>query len=256
MGVGRNVIACRFSSYGEFNARAFEHIAAAGLKHVEIMVPPPDQLETVAAQLAEHGLTASSIHGDCDPKRADIAEQIKEQLPAFEKLGCKLMFVSVNKGEQDAETVYQRLRLAGDAARVGGVTIVMETHPDLITNADVALETMRGVNHPNVRINFDTANLYYYNHEIDCVEQVRKVVDYVAAVHLKDTDGGYHHWHFPALGQGIVDFAGVFSVLDEAGYDGPCTLEVEGIEGEEQTEELVCQRVLDSLTHLRKLNRL
>jgi sugar phosphate isomerase/epimerase len=252
----RCIIACRYSSYEPFAARAFEHIAAAGLRHVEIMVPAADELDATAAALQRHGLTASSMHGQCDVNRADIAEQVSAQMPAFAALSCKLMFVSAQRGELPPETVYTRLRNAGEVGREHGVTIALETHPDLMTNADVAVQTMRAVNHPYVCMNFDTANLYYYNRAIDCVEQLCEVVQYVAAVHLKDTDGGYHHWHFPALGEGIVDFAGVFELLDEAGFAGPCTLELEGLEGEEKTEQLVCDRVAASVKHLRKLNRI
>ncbi len=256
MSPARSLIACRFSSYGPFEARAFEHIAAVGLRHVEIMVPAADELEATMAALQRHGLTASSMHGQCDVGRADLAEQVSAQMPAFAALNCKTMFASAQRGELPADTVYTRLRAAGAAVAEHGVTIVLETHPDLMTNAEVALRTIRAVDHPQVRMNFDTANLYFYNRGIDCVQQLREVVPYVAAVHLKDTDGGYQHWHFPALGEGIVDFAGVFEVLDQAGFTGPCTLELEGIEGEEKTELLVCDRVAASVEHLRKLNRI
>jgi sugar phosphate isomerase/epimerase len=252
----RSVIACRSSSYEPFEARAFEHMAAVGLRHVEILVPPADELEATAAALQRHGLTASSLHGECDVSQAGIAEQVNAQMPAFAALGCRIMFASVQRGSAQAETVYARLRAAGDVCREHGVTLALETHPDLMTNAEVALQTMRAVDHPQVRMNFDTANLYYYNRGIDCVDQLRRVCGYVAAVHLKDTDGGYEHWHFPALGEGIVDFAGIFKVLDEVGFAGPCTLEIEGLEGEEKTEQLVCERVAASVNHLRKLDRI
>ena len=256
MSAQRGVIACRYSSYGPFAARAYEHVAALGLRHMEIVVPAADEIDGTAAALRAHGLAASSMHGECDLSRPDVAERVAALMPAFAALDCRLMFASVRRGELPAETAYVRLREAGEAAGAHGVTIALETHPDLMTNAEVALQTMRGVDHPHVRMNFDTANLYFYNRGVDCIEQLRRVVRYVAAVHLKDTDGGYRHWHFPALGEGIVDFAGLFEVLDQAGFDGPCTLEIEGLEGEEKTEQIVCDRVAASVNHLRKLNRI
>lgn len=255
MGRAKNIIACREGSYGKFAGRAYKHLASLGVRHVEIAVPGADRIEATLAELNRFGLSASTLHGECDPQREDIAELVSSQMPAFEALGCRLMFASAQRGDLAPDTAYSRLRQAGDAAAAHGVTIVLETHPDLITNANVALETMRGVNHPNVRINFDTANLYFYNHDIDCVEQLRRVVEYVGAVHLKETDGGYRNWHFPALGEGVVDFAGVFDVLDEAGFEGPCTLEIEGIEGEERTESLVLERIAASVAYLSRLGR-
>jgi sugar phosphate isomerase/epimerase len=53
----------------------------------------------------------------------------------------------------------------------------------------------------------------------------------------------------------VVDFAATFEVLDEAGFDGPCTLEIEGVAGETATQELVCERMAESVEHLRGLGR-
>jgi L-ribulose-5-phosphate 3-epimerase len=252
----RSTIACRISSYGPFTARAYKHLAALGVRHVEIPVPHNDAIAATAAELRKHGLSASSLHGECDLSQPDLAGRVAAQMPAFAALGCPIMFTSAQRGALPAEIADARLREAGEAADQHGVTLVLETHPDLATNAEVALQTMRSVAHPRVRLNFDTANVYFYNREVDCVEQLRKVVPYVAAVHLKDTDGGYRHWHFPALGEGIVDFPRVFQVLDEAGFHGPCTLEIEGLEGEEKTEQLVLDRVAASIDYLRELDRI
>ena len=166
------------------------------------------------------------------------------------------MFTSVRRDEIPLETACERLRAAGAVAAEHGVTLSLETHPDLVTNAEVALATMQAVDHAHVRVNFDTANVYFYNRGVDAVEQLRALGPHVASVHLKDTDGGYRNWHFPALGAGIVDFASVFQVLDAAGFSGPCTLEIEGIEGEDRTEQLVRDRIAASVEHLRVLGRL
>jgi len=75
----------------------------------------------------------------------------------------------------------------------------------------------------------------------------------VRSVHLKDTNGGYRTWYFPALGDGVVDFAGVFHLLNDRGFYGPFTFELEGIQGESLTEAETRARVARSLDHLRSL---
>ncbi|MEW6251508.1 MAG: sugar phosphate isomerase/epimerase [Planctomycetota bacterium] len=252
----RSFISCRVGSYGRFEAIALDHIASLGLKHVEIMVPPPDQIAAVKDDLARRGLHAASMHGECDVSRPDCAARVAAQMPAFKALGTRYMFVSCKAGDLPLETAYARLRESGEAAAAHGVTIVMETHPDLITNAQVALRTMRGVNHPNVRINFDTANIYYYNQNIEGVEELREVLDYVGSLHLKETNRGYRTWFFPALGRGSVDFRGTFEVLDRAGFAGPLTMEIEGCEGDPVSERLTCDRIAESVGYLRALGRL
>ncbi len=254
--MARNIVACRVGSYGQFSSIAFEHLAGLGIRFVELMVPAPSELDRMLAELQRFGLSASSLHGECDVRRPDTSQQVRLQIPAFRALGTKIFFASVRADETPLATVYERLREAGAVAEEHGITLVLETHPDLVTNADVALATMRGVNHPHVRINFDTANIYFYNQDVDGVDELRRVAAYVGAVHLKDTDGGYRHWCFPALGRGVVRFAEVFSVLDGVGFAGPYTLEIEGVEGEPPSERRVCDRVAESVGYLRGLGRL
>lgn len=254
--MSRSPIACRPHSYGPHARIAFEHLAGLGIRHVEIEVPPADRIDATRRELQRHGLRATSLQALCDVGRPDVADRIQLQMPAFDALGVGILFASVKAGDTPLDTVHGRLREAGEVARAHGVIIALETHPDLVTNGEVAARTMAGVGHSNVRVNFDTANVYFYNRDVDVVEELRRVVEHVAAVHLKDTDGGYRHWHFPALGRGVVPFGEVFRVLDDAGFSGPCTLELEGVEGEEKTERLVCDRVAESVGYLRALGRL
>jgi L-ribulose-5-phosphate 3-epimerase len=254
--MGKCVIACRVESYAPFVPLAYEHLAGLGIQHVEIPVPATAALNGTRAELQRHGLTASSLHGECDVRRADVADQLAVQMPAFAALGARIMFVSVKAENTPLGMVYSRLREAGAVAEKAGVTIVLETHPDLVTNAEVALTTMRGIDHPNVRINYDTANVYYYNHAVDTAAELRRITPYVAAVHLKDTDGGYKRWNFPALGRGVVPFAEVFAILDAAQFSGPYTLEIEGLGEETRTQRMVCDRVAESVGYLRGLGRL
>lgn len=254
--MSRSAIACRTANYGAFQSIAYRHLASLGIQHVEIPVPQPGRIEQAQTALSDFGLFASSLQGACDLSRADVTRQIEQQMPAFGALHTRIMFVSVKAGDLPLDIAYGRLREAAEAAAAHGVTIVIETHPDLATNADVALRTLEAVDHPHLRLNFDTANVYFYNRGVDGVQELRKVVAYVAAVHLKDTDGGYRHWHFPALGRGIVDFRATFEALDRAGFSGPCALEIEGSQGETPSEQLICDRVAHSVGYLRGLGRL
>ncbi|RMF78963.1 MAG: sugar phosphate isomerase/epimerase, partial [Planctomycetota bacterium] len=212
-------------------------------------------LDARRRELERFGLQCGTLHGECDVRRADVARRVAEQMPAFDALHCAIMFTSARADDTPFETVVERLRAAGDAAAEHGVTIALETHPDLATNGAVARRTMEAVAHPNVRINFDTANIHFYNRDTDTVRELEAVIDFIAAVHLKDTNGGYRAWHFPALGEGVVDFPAVFARLDAAGYTGPYTLEIEGIEGETRTEQLVHGRIVKSVEYLRRLGR-
>lgn len=247
-----NIIACNLGSYRQYRDTAYEHLARIGLTNVEIPCPQPGDVAAVRETLNAHGLTATTLIVRCQMDTEDTVADFARSLDTVAEMGVGTVFTSVKAGEVDRQVVYGRLRDIGDAAAKKGVVIAMETHPDLITNGDVALETMQNVNHPNIRVNFDTANVHFYNQNVNSVEELKKIADYVAAVHLKDTDGGYQSWHFPALGEGIVDFPAAFQVLAEKGFCGPYTMELEGIRGEELTREGAEGRVEKSMAYLRE----
>lgn len=248
-----NTIAVRPASYGKFEDNAFPLLQQAGIKNVEIAAPNPDQIEAVQARLNEYGLQATTLTGRTKLDSEDAAKMLEPAFKSAQAMGVTILFISVKAGDMPKEKAYERLREIGDLAARYGVTVAVETHPDLAQNGTVALQTMLGVNHPNVRINFDPANIHYYNEGIDTVEELKRILPYVASVHLKDTNGGYKTWNFPALGEGVVNFKEIFRIMNERGFNGPFTMEIEGIEGEEFTEELAQQRIVDSLEHLRQI---
>lgn len=249
----KNVIACNLGSYRQFGANAYSHLAEIGLTNVEIGVPSSDSIGTVQAGLKEFGLTATSLLGSCNVQSDTVVEDFQPTLNTAGEMGVKIIFVSISAGETDHGVVYDRLRSIGENAAPLDVKVCIETHPDMAHNGDIALETMKGVDHPNICINFDTGNVYYYNHDVTAVGEVNKILDHVGAVHLKDTNGGYRTWNFPTLGEGVVDYKAVFQAVNEVGFYGPFTMELEGIEGENLDEAGVKARVADSLQHLKDI---
>ena len=247
-------IACNLASYGPHREGAFEHLASIGLTNVEIPCPELGDVEEVRQKLADHGLTATSMILPCQMDADDVVLRFSHALETVSAMEVGIVFTSVKSGELDLDYVYGRLQNIGDAAAEHGVIVVLETHPDLVTNSQVAIETMAGVAHPNVRVNFDTANLYYYNEGIDAVEELARIAPYVGAVHLKDTNGGYRTWHFPALGRGVVDFGALFELLDAVEFSGPMALELEGVEGEALSEQDARSWVEESLEFLERLD--
>lgn len=246
-----NVIACRPQSYGKFPEAAYAHLASIGVRHVEI--PIPRDVDAELKTLRGFGLAVSSVQGGCHPESDAGVAEFAGQLDPVVRLGARIVFVSAKTNGTDRTACHTRLRAMGDAAAAKRVTIALETHPDFVTNAGVALETMRAVNHPAVRLNWDTANIYYYNEGVDGLAELRQVLPFVAAVHLKDTNGKFKTWHFPALGDGIVDFMEVFRLMAGRGFSGPYTIELEGIEGEDLDRARSEARVARSVEHLRKL---
>lgn len=248
-----NPLGVRIYSYGKFQDDAWEHLPSIGVHDVFLSVPKPEEVDALKQKLAAHHLKTRVLRGETDWTKPDAAALLEPQLVSARRLGAKYIFLSVKHPGVEKEVVFQRLREAGDVAKKHGLTLVLETHPDLGTNGDVHLETMKAVNHPNVRVNFDTGNITYYNTGRDAVSELEKVLPYLATVEIKDHNGQLETWNFPPLGRGKVDIPGVLRVLKEHGYQGPITLEIEGITGIEKSQAQTSADIAESVKYVRSL---
>lgn len=269
-------IACFPNSYGRFGVEAAAPLLQdIGLRHIELPIKNagvpsffgeepvltdasgPDDLARVRRLLDDHQLSIASCNitagNPLDPK---VVDATCRKLDLVAELGAPLVVAGAGEAEtdEDRDTLYRHLGRIGDHAGKHGITYCFETHPGICQNADGMLETMRVLDHPHLRLNFDTGNILYYNEGADVIAALEQVIDYVCHVHLKDSPGGYRDWTFTTLGTGVVDFRRVREILDAAGFTGPYSLEIEGIEGEAPpTLEQHHQRVADSVAYLKTL---
>ena len=105
------------------------------------------------------------------------------------------------------------------------------------------LRTIEDLALPNLGVNLDTANLILYGkaNPVDALEVFGK---YVRNLHAKDgcwPVNGRCLGFETAIGQGRVDFRGVFRKLHELGYDSWVTIERE-IEGDQQIADILSAR--------------
>ena len=248
-----NPLAVRIMNYGKFQEDAWTHLPSVGVHYLFLAVPKPEEVEALEKKLADHNLTALVLRGDTDLGRESSVEELAKQLETCQKMGVKHMFLSPKHTGVSKEVACDRLRKAGDFAQKYGVTIVLETHPDLGNNGDAHVETMRRINHPNVRVNFDTGNITFYNTGLDAATELKKCIDYVATMEVKDHDGKLQSWNFPVLGTGVVNFPAVLKVLEEHHFKGPVTIEVEGFHGVVLDEAQTKKYIGDSAAYIKSL---
>ena len=220
-----NKISCREGVYGGWEA-AIEYLPKAGISYIELQVREVDDLAKAAEAGRAKEVIPLTIAGGVDCDDAASIDTVKAACDVAKAIDVQYYFLSA-KGEDRAKSM-NVLHDLGGHARDCGVTLCLETHPPFCLNADEMLKTMSEVNQDNVRINFDTANVFYYNENTDSADELDKCVSYVASVHLKDTDGGFKSGNFPVFGEGVVQFPRIFKTLHDHGFDGPLTMELEG----------------------------
>ncbi len=141
--------------------------------------------------------------------------------------------------EQGINWVVDSLATGADYAASQGVTLALENHGHVAGRSEQVRGIIEAVNSPALRANLDTGNFLLVGQ--DPLQAAKALVDLVALVHLKDftyaapDETGHVYQGLDGkrytgsiVGEGLVDLAGIYSVLAGHGYDGWLSLEYEG----------------------------
>jgi hydroxypyruvate isomerase len=220
----------------------FDAARAAGFAHVEYMFPYEHPAQEVRARLDAAGLDQVLFNlpagdwaaGDrgiaSDPGRVDGfragVEQALEYADTLDvgQLNCLagLRLDGVDEALQWSTLVdnvghaARRLASAGRRLLVEPVN-TYDVPGFLLPTTDEALRLIDAVGEPNVLLQFDAYHVQRM--EGDPAGRLRPLLERVGHVQIADHPGR----HQP--GSGAIDFAALFAVLDEAGYDGAVGLE-------------------------------
>lgn len=270
-------LSCFPNGYGRFGPlAAMAHLPSVGIRLLELPIKNAgvpsffketpllteastfDDVDRILDQVHSSGMGLSSCNiSSGNPLDPAVVERTCQKLKLARHAGVSRVVGGGGEvsSPNDWPQLVRHLQLIGNAAADYGIVYCCETHPGAFQNASSMLESLQRIDHPHIRVNFDTGNIFYYNELPDLLQQLGDVLPWVSHVHLKDTNGQFKCWHFPALGEGgAVDFAAIRERLIAASYSGPVSLELEGIEGE--PELLLTEyeaRMARSVEHLRSL---
>jgi sugar phosphate isomerase/epimerase len=243
--------------------RALAGIAALGARNVELAAlvgfcdhAAPERLGSGAAAtlrrlLADHGLTAVSVSGHADLSTDTGRDAFAARLRLAAELGVGIVNTEAAEGTGPdvEERFYSNIGPLADLAVDLKITIGLETHGSLTGTAGECAAVLTRVDRPNVRVNYDTANLIFYR-GVRPEDDLPAIASEVVHVHVKDKASmALNTWDFPAIGAGIIDWPRIVRALDTAGFDGPASLEVE-LDGHPQTAEVVDEALQASWTYL------
>jgi sugar phosphate isomerase/epimerase len=141
-----------------------------------------------------------------------------------------------------------------------GVTLILENHykddfwtyPEFAQHADVFLDLVAGISADNFGVNYDPSNALLAGD--DPLALLDAVIDRVVTMHASDrylksgtlddlraeesVEGYARRLHHGEIGQGMIDYDGVFRRLSAQGFDGWISIE-DGVEGFDQLERSV-----------------
>lgn len=231
-----------------------------GLEITELSTHLQGQLVAVhpAYDAVFDGFAAPQVRNNPQARTAWAVQQLKWAAKASQHLGLRahatfsgaLLWPFVYPWPQRpvglAETGFtelgKRWKPILDAFDACGVDVCYELHPgeDLMDGSsfEMFLDAVEG--HPRANINYDPS--HFVLQQLDYLQFIDIYHERIKAFHVKDAEfnptgrqgvyGGYQGWveragRFRSLGDGQVDFAGIFSKLAQYDYDGWAVLEWE-----------------------------
>ncbi len=129
-------------------------------------------------------------------------------------------------GDPDRKPFLDTLAKVSDLAKAAGITVAFETGQE---TADLLRRTLNELKCPNVKVNFDPANMLLYD-KGDPLRAVEILGPDIRSVHVKDanrpTTPGQWGTEVP-LGEGQVNIRSFVQTLKKVGYRGPLCIERE-----------------------------
>jgi hydroxypyruvate isomerase len=213
----------------------------AGVLYADACGRPPAEQERVGEALAAHGLEPGCIlyttfdnlrnpswaHNDA-AAREWIATQLARAAQAAQRVGAKRLALLGGTDPQrplsgQRAAFVQNLRYAADIAARAGLTLCLETLSRksipgmLLEHVSDALEVVRAVDHPAVRLIFDTSHVQIMDG--DLLFNLEQAWDSIEIVQLADNPGRLEP------GTGEINFESVLRFLVQRGYRGLVELE-------------------------------
>ncbi len=188
----------------------------------------------------KYGFTISALSGYMDFTADDAKRKVKEfrrQIDLAVEFGAGAVCTETgrNFSSRDDKTAWSRLTEALKEicryAEDKGVAVAIEMGPrDLVATVAGYNRLRELVDSPRLKVNYDPANIVRGGG--DPLAVLRELKSEVAHAHIKDA---LPERQMP-LGQGKVDFATMFRLLEESGYEGYFAIEKEYASDKAQVE--------------------
>ncbi len=265
------------SSAGSFAAFDLEsdvrRMAGLGLRHIELLAVgaghfsslAPETMDDAAVTALVTHLDRAGLHAMSVAVAAPLTDRagvevLKKRLDFAKRLGVTVAQAGAGDPRDEAErlVLVRHLAEVGDYAATLGIVLALEIHPGLTVSGHAARALMSELDHPHVRINYDTANIVFYT-DLDPAQDVEEIAPFVAQVHLKDkATRTQRTWDFVPIGQGVVNFPRIIKVLRQAAFQGPYSLELElpGVADGSLAKEASEQGIQHSIAYLQHIGLL
>ena len=175
--------------------------------------------------------TSANLHIADNAARRKNLDEARRFIDLAQKIDCPYIRVFPDKfpKEQDRnetmDLIIKGLLELGEYAKETNVSVLMETHGDLVQCKDLA-KVMQSAEHEHTGLVWDIANMWMVTKEPP-VHVYEKLKKYIRHVHIKDARVIDGKVQYRLLGQGETPVFAAIDALSKGGYKGYYSLEWE-----------------------------
>jgi sugar phosphate isomerase/epimerase len=197
----------------------------------------PDAITLTLNKMKDRGLffvdlgSSAAMHFPAGEERTKSLDEAKRFIDLADKLYCPYIRVFPNQlpkdrdREESLKLIIQGLRELGEYASKTNVSVLLESHGELIYTKDL-LTVMEGAKHPHVGLVWDICNMWFATRESP--QEVYAVLKpYIRHTHIKDLKIVNGKEEYVLLGTGIVPIFPAIDLLYRNAYPGYYSFEWE-----------------------------
>ncbi len=175
--------------------------------------------------------SSANLHIADSTNRKKNLEEARRFIDLAQQINCPYIRVFPNNfpKEQDKnatmDLIIKGLLELGDYAKGSNVSVLMETHGDLVQSEDLE-KIMQSAEHAHTGLVWDAANMWTVTKEPP-VHMYEKLKKYIRHAHIKDARIVEGKMQYTLLGQGEVPVFEAIDALSKGGYKGYYSFEWE-----------------------------
>ncbi len=187
-------------------------------------------MEEKGLHFVDLGSSAAMHHSDIAERKKNL-EEAKNFIDLAQKINCPYIRVFPNNLPKDQdrnvtiELIINALKELGDYAKDKNVTVLMESHGELVYSADLQ-KIMQSAANPHVGLVWDIVNMWSVTKEPPA-EVYSKLKKYIHHTHIKDLKVADGKENYVLLGKGETPIFEAINILYKDGYNGYYSFEWE-----------------------------
>jgi inosose dehydratase len=212
-------------SHGE----ALEAVRRCGLQGVEVEADVLIGSRMSSEDFERCGLCVTAVNATAlEPENDLWLDLLSPVIDSACNASAGIVIASAGDDRGDASLrpqLYDKHRRAADRAAGHGLVLAFDTLPGLCGDARGMLRTIQDLQHPAIRLNFDTGRYLQQNPWSSGEVGLQRVIGHLASLRLTNFTIGVEPQEFPPLGQGgDVDCSRTLQILRGLEFSGPCTI--------------------------------